>query len=227
MFIALVTGSYKGIGLQIVKELLAKNYHVIMTAKDLSKAEPVFLKLKSSHQNLSLYQLDVRDMKNIDTVIHTIELEFNRLDVLINNAGVFSTPETSQSSPEEVLNTFNTNTLAPFYLCQMAIPLMKKNNYGRIVNISSGMGQLSEMEQGYPAYRISKTALNAVTKIFSKEHKNILVNSVCPGWVRTDMGGPNAPRDVVKGAQTPVWLATLKDNGPTGKFFRDLEEIPW
>jgi NAD(P)-dependent dehydrogenase (short-subunit alcohol dehydrogenase family) len=106
---------------------------------------------------------------------------------------------------------------------------MKKNNYGRVVNMSSGMSQLSDMNGGYPGYRISKTSINALTRILNDELQsyNILVNSVCPGWVKTSMGGPQATRSVEQGAETAVWLATLPDDGPRGKFFRDRKEIPW
>jgi len=109
------------------------------------------------------------------------------------------------------------------------MPLMKKRKYGRIVNVSSGMGQLSEMGGGYPAYRISKAALNALTRIVSEELKGegILVNSACPGWVRTEMGGPQGQRTPEQGADTIIWLATLPDDGPTGGFFRDRKPIAW
>src|SRR3989338_11173398 len=121
-----------------------------------------------------------------------------------------------------------TNVYGPLLLCQAIIPLMKKNNYGRIINLSSGLGQLSEMNGGHPAYRVSKTAINALTRILNDELKgeNILVNSVCPGWVKTDMGGPGATRPVEEGAGTAVWLADLPADGPRGKFFRDKNEIP-
>jgi NAD(P)-dependent dehydrogenase (short-subunit alcohol dehydrogenase family) len=106
---------------------------------------------------------------------------------------------------------------------------MRRNGYGRVVNISSGMGQLSDMGGHSPSYRVSKTGLNALTRMLTAElgEENILVNSVCPGWVRTDMGGPNARRSVEQGAETPVWLATLPDDGPRGGFFRDRKPIPW
>jgi NAD(P)-dependent dehydrogenase (short-subunit alcohol dehydrogenase family) len=106
---------------------------------------------------------------------------------------------------------------------------MREQRYGRIVNMSSGAGQLAEMGMGFPAYRMSKSALNALTRITAAELRdaNIKVNAVCPGWVRTDMGGPNAQRSVEQGAETPVWLAALPDDGPTGGFFRDRKPIPW
>ncbi len=125
--------------------------------------------------------------------------------------------------------TLETNIFGPLRLTQAAVPLMRKNGYGRIVNVSSGAGQLIDMGMGFPAYRMSKAALNALTRITAAEVKdtNILVNAVCPGWVRTDMGGPQAERSVEHGAETPVWLATLPDDGPSGGFFRDKLPIPW
>ena len=128
-----------------------------------------------------------------------------------------------------MIATFRTNTLGPYYLTEAVFPLMKKKSYGRVVNISSGMGQLTDMQSGYPAYRLSKAALNAVTRIFSAEGAafGILVNSMCPGWVKTDMGGPNAERTPTQAADTAVWLATLSEKGPTGGFFGDGGRYPW
>ncbi len=125
--------------------------------------------------------------------------------------------------------TMETNVYGPYLLCQALVPLMKKNNYGRIVNISSGLGQLNDMGGGYPAYRMSKTAINVITRILAAElaGTNILVNSMCPGWVKTRMGGEGATRSVEEGADTAVWLSTLPDGGPTGKIFRDRKEVPW
>ena len=123
--------------------------------------------------------------------------------------------------------TFETNTLGPLMVSQALIPLMQGS--GRVVNVSSGMGQLAEMNGGYPGYRLSKAALNALTRILADELEDtsVKVNSVCPGWVKTDMGGPDAPRTPEQGVQTIVWLATLPDDGPTGGFFRDKQPIPW
>jgi NAD(P)-dependent dehydrogenase (short-subunit alcohol dehydrogenase family) len=123
----------------------------------------------------------------------------------------------------------DTNVYGPLLLCQALVPLMEANGLGRIVNVSSGMGQLSDMRSGNPAYRLSKTALNALTGMVAAQvrSRNILVNSMCPGWVRTDMGGLEAPRSVEQGADTAVWLATLPNEGPTGGFFRDRKPIPW
>jgi NAD(P)-dependent dehydrogenase (short-subunit alcohol dehydrogenase family) len=160
------------------------------------------------------------------------------LDILVNNAGVFLDIHGNEdaggasvfnASLETLTATLKTNLYGPLLLAQELTPLMKQQHYGRIVNISSGMGQLSEMEGKSPAYRISKTALNALTRILAAETQgyNILVNSICPGWVRTDMGGPQAERTVEQGVSGIIWAATLPNDGPTGGFFRDGQPIPW
>ncbi len=233
--IALVTGANRGIGLEIGKQLAKKGYLVLLGIRDAKKGLAIEEQFKKNKLNARALILDVTDSKSIDQACQFIKKEFNRLDVLVNNAGIFidssdrNPVSAFETKPKTILDTFETNTMAPFLLCQKLIPLMKQNGYGRVVNISSGLGQLSEMNGGYTGYRISKTALNAVTRIFADETKgqNILVNCVCPGWVKTDMGGPQAERSVEKGAETPVWLATLPNSGPTGKFFRDQEEIAW
>jgi len=158
-----------------------------------------------------------------------------RLDVLINNAGIFI--DSDDADPSTVLTvtpatfeqTMRTNVLGPLILIKAAAPVMQENGYGRIVNLSSGLGQLSDMGGGRPAYRISKAALNALTRTAAGDlaAANIKVNAMCPGWVRTDMGGPHAERSVEKGAETAVWLATLGEDGPTGGLFRDMKPIHW
>ena len=146
-------------------------------------------------------------------------------DILVNNAGIM----TREDSASAIEATFKTNALGPFLLCKVFVPGMVQRGFGRVVNVSSGMGQLSQMNSGYPGYRMSKTALNAVTRMFADEAQgtDILVNSVCPGWVRTDMGGANAARSIEEGADTIVWLATLPEGSPSGGFFRDRKAIAW
>jgi NAD(P)-dependent dehydrogenase (short-subunit alcohol dehydrogenase family) len=149
----------------------------------------------------------------------------------VNNAGI-SNDEGQRGVDADlyrVREALETNLLGAWRLCGVAIPLMQRDNYGRIVNISTGLAALEDMGGGWPGYRVSKTALNALTRILASELRGsgILVNSVCPGWVQTEMGGSAAPRPVEEGADTPVWAATLPKGGPTGGFFRDRRPIPW
>ena len=150
----------------------------------------------------------------------------------MNNAGIMIDPRGSRfldSKLDTYRDTLETNLFGPLQLAQAVVPLMKANRYGRIVNVSSGLGQLAEMGAGTPAYRISKAAINALTRILATEFKesNILVNSMCPGWVRTRMGGTARRARPEQAADTAVWLATLPDDGPTGGFFRDRKAIAW
>ena len=184
-------------------------------------------------------QLDVTNEASRLRCKQFVEKKFGRLDILVNNAGVFLDSDDDDTLPGETsafctsLNilrkTMEVNTFGPFRLCQLFIPLMKNNKYGRIVNVSSRQGGLATMGGGDAAYRISKTALNAVTRIFAAETKgeNILVNSVHPGWVKTKMGGSRAPLTPEQGAETIVWAATLPQGGQTGKFFFEKKEIEW
>ena len=231
--IALVTGANRGIGLETSRQLAAQGYHVVMGSRDLERGRKAARDLAARGlPDVEAVQPDVSDESSIDEALASVFRAHGRIDVLVNNAGVYldegfdSTFETSREVLEE---TFETNVLGPFQLCQRVIPGMIDRGYGRVVNLSSGMGQLSEMNGGAPAYRISKTAINAVTRIFSEEAKgsDVLVNSVCPGWVKTDMGGESAELSVEEGADTVVWLATLPEDGPTGAFFRERKRIDW
>jgi NAD(P)-dependent dehydrogenase (short-subunit alcohol dehydrogenase family) len=172
--------------------------------------------------------IDVGDSKSIDRCVAKLEKDGVAVDVLVNNAGVYP-PGTVLSSPEEAFReTMEVHYFGPLRLCRALIPHMQKRKYGRIVNVSSGSGSFGEGLEGPAAYCISKATLNAFTfKLAEVAGPHIKVNTVCPGWVRTRMGGWNASRGVIKGAETIVWLATLDDDGPSGKFFRDKKEIPW
>lgn len=229
--IALVTGANRGLGLETARQLALKGYHVLLAARNESKAKEAAEKLvKLTRGTVTPVQLDVTSAQDIEKLATWISKEFGKLDVLVNNAGILKSEGSALTSDvSEIRQTLETNLYGPFQLMQKLIPLMRKNGYGRVVNVSSGMGQLSEMNGGYASYRVSKTALNALTRIFSEdaEDPGIKVNSVCPGWVKTDMGGAGADRDVEEGADTIVWLATLPENGPTGGFFRDREPIEW
>lgn len=233
--VAVVTGANRGIGFETCRQLAKREIQVILTSRDEAKGKVAAEKLQAEGLDVSYHPLDVADSESIERLAQFIKSEFGRIDILVNNAGVFLDSKENPSGSIFDLNistlhkTLETNALGSLLLCQALIPLMKEHNYGRVVNVSSGAGQLSDMNSGYPSYRISKTALNAVTRIVGNELKgtNILVNSVCPGWVKTDMGGSNAPRTPEQGADTIVWLATLPDDGPTSGFFRDRKPIPW
>jgi NAD(P)-dependent dehydrogenase (short-subunit alcohol dehydrogenase family) len=230
--IAVVTGANRGLGFETSRQLAKQGIQVILTSRDEAKGKSAVEKLQSEGLNVLYCQLDVADANSVRNLAEFIRDRFGYLDILVNNAGKLidswtaSVFDTKISTLQE---TIETNLYGPFYLCQALIPLMKVHKYGRVVNVSSGAGQLSDMQSGYPAYRMSKTALNALTRILANElqGKNILINSVCPGWVKTDMGGSNATRTVEEGVETIVWLATLSDGSPSGLFWRDRQPIDW
>ena len=227
--VALVSGGNRGIGREVARQLEGLGYTVVIGSRDLARGKKAAEELG---EHVVAVQLDVTDNESIERSIASIGDEFGRLDVLVNSAGIIGggwSTSAVDSNLDEVREVLDTNLFGAWRLTQAALPLMRQNGYGRIVNISSGMGQLSDMGGHSPAYRVSKTGLNALTRMLTAElaEENILVNSVCPGWVRTDMGGSNATRSVEDGADTPVWLATLPDDGPRGGFFRDREPIPW
>jgi NAD(P)-dependent dehydrogenase (short-subunit alcohol dehydrogenase family) len=231
--VAVVTGANRGIGLEICRQLARRGgIRVVLTARNETKGKAAAGQLRDEGLEVDFHELDVTSEKSVKTLVGWLEGTCKRCDILVNNAGILADPRGSRfldSRPATFRQTLDTNVFGPLLLCQALLPLMKRNRYGRIVNISSGQGQLSEMGAGTPAYRISKTALNALTRVLAAEFagSGILVNSMCPGWVRTDMGGPGAPRTVEQGADTAVWLATLPNDGPNGGFFRDRKPIAW
>jgi NAD(P)-dependent dehydrogenase (short-subunit alcohol dehydrogenase family) len=226
--VALVSGGNRGIGLEIVRQLAGRGITVILGSRDEEQGRAAAEGLSGA---VVVKQLDVADEKSVDRLGASIEEEFGRLDILVNNAGISNDDGQRGVSADldRVREALDANLFGAWRLCELAIPLMRRHGYGRIVNVSSGMGALEDMGGGSPGYRISKTALNALTRILASELRgsSILVNSVCPGWVQTDMGSTRAPRPVEEGADTPVWAATLSNNGPTGGFFRDRRPIPW
>jgi NAD(P)-dependent dehydrogenase (short-subunit alcohol dehydrogenase family) len=227
--VALVSGGNRGIGHEVARQLAGLGYTVAIGSRDLVRGEQAAEELGD---HVFAFQLDVTDAESIERCVAAIDKEFGRLDVLVNNAGIIGGGWSTSAVDidlDEVRDLLETNLFGAWRLTQAALPLMRRNGYGRVVNISSGMGQLSDMGGHSPSYRISKTGLNALTRMLTAElgEENILVNSVCPGWVRTDMGGRSARRSVEQGAETPVWLATLPDDGPRGGFFRDRQPIPW
>ena len=231
--VAVVTGANRGIGLEICRQLgRRQDVRVVLTARDETKGRAAAMQLRGDGVDVDFREPDVTSEKGIRALADWLAATYARCDILVNNAGIVADPRGSRfldSKPETYRQALDTNVFGPLLLSQAIVPIMKRNRYGRIVNVSSGQGQLSDMGAGTPAYRISKTALNALTCVLAAELQGsgILVNSMCPGWVRTDMGGPGAPRTVQQGADTAVWLATLPDDGPNSGFFRDREPIAW
>ena len=233
--LAVVTGANRGIGLETCRQLAELGIKVVLTSRSIDEGQAAADALSSQGLDVRFHPLDVKDDASVLRLADFLRAEYGRLDILVNNAGVFLDASGPTGNGASVFNTeialirdtLETNTFGPMRVTKALVPLMQGR--GNVVNLSSGMGQLSEMEGQYPAYRVSKTALNALTRIFADElaDTGIRVNALCPGWVRTDMGGPDATRSVAQGAETAVWLATLNADGPSGGFFRDKAPIPW
>jgi len=237
--VALVTGANRGLGFEIARQLADLGITVIIGSRDLEKGEAAAESLANDRRMVHNRHLDVTQATTIQAAIGSIIDQYGRLDILVNNAGIMIDSETTILELDLTMfqNTLETNALGPLLLCQACIPYMQENNYGRIVNVASTLGSLTDIatpDSAYsvilsPAYRLSKTLLNGLTVLIAKELRetNILVNSACPGWVRTRLGGDQAPLMPAQGAETPVWLATLPDDGPRGGFFREKRPIPW
>jgi NAD(P)-dependent dehydrogenase (short-subunit alcohol dehydrogenase family) len=229
--IALVTGANRGIGFEVCRQLAERDFLVLFTARDAAKARSAAKKL-GNVGTVEPLTLDAAAAPSIQKAAAEVASRYNHLDVLGNNAGInYDTWETVENADINgtVMETITTNLLGPWRVCQAFLPLLRKSQAGRIVNVSSESGSHAEMGGGPPAYQVTKAALNALTRTLAGElrESRILVNAVCPGWVATDMGGASAPRPVSEGAAGIVWAATLPDNGPTGGFFRDGKPLPW
>jgi NAD(P)-dependent dehydrogenase (short-subunit alcohol dehydrogenase family) len=227
---ALVTGANKGIGLEVARQLGSKGFHVLVGARNLENGRKATEVLRKNGAKATVIPLDVSSSESIGNAVAFVSAAADHLDVLINNAGVILEGDNSitQLDPETAIKTFQTNTLGPLLVTQAFLSLLAKSKSPRVINVSSGGGQLADgMETWAPAYCLSKTALNAVTCLFAAALPNFSINSVCPGWVRTDMGGANATRSVEEGADTIVWLATEAPTNLTAKFLRDRKVIAW
>ena len=226
--IALVTGANKGIGLEVVRQLATDGWRVFLTGRSLAAVRKAASPLGSS---VVPVPLDITSRISIEAAFSVVSQAVNHLDVLVNNAGILDHDEGSvfELHPQRLRRMFETNTIGPLLVSQTFLPLLRKSASGRIINVSSGAGQLSDMGTWAPAYSISKTALNGVTGQFAAalRDSNIAMNSVCPGWVKTDMGGHEAPLTVEQGGDTIVWLATEAPQSMTGLFIRDRKPIPW
>jgi NAD(P)-dependent dehydrogenase (short-subunit alcohol dehydrogenase family) len=219
--VALVSGASRGIGAEIARELAADHGFLVFAGARNPGSAP-------EGDGLVPIRLDVTDRATIEEARDRIESEAGRLDALINNAGVYGDAiGAADYDLERAHEVLEVNTFGPWRLIQAFLPLLGASKAPRIVNVSSGAGQLSDMNGGRAAYRLSKAALNALTRTLASDERWLKVNTMCPGWVRTDMGGSAAPRSVEQGADTAVWLATLPGDGPSGDFFRDRKPIPW
>jgi NAD(P)-dependent dehydrogenase (short-subunit alcohol dehydrogenase family) len=229
--VALVSGANRGIGREVARQLAERGYEVLLAARDGGKASAAAAELEeSTGGSVRAVTLDVADPASIAEAAERVGNEPGRLDVLVNNAGIGSDFGVSGTEPDfdAMQRALDTNFLGAYRLTIALLGLLRESAHPRIVNVSSGMGGVAEMGGWSPGYRVSKAAMNAMTRILSTELKDegILVNSACPGFVNTDMGGPmGASKPVEEGASGIVWLATLADDGPTGGFFRDGKPV--
>lgn len=242
--VVVVTGASAGIGKEVARGLVRRNAHVVLACRDLARGEAARADLARGDaawhgpgpdelgRRLEVALLDAADRASIAAFAAGVAARHGRLDVLVNNAGVLPDPKGARAAtvaPAVLREALETNAVGALAVAQACVPLMHRGGYGRIVNVSSELGQLESMGSGTPAYRVSKAALNAITRTLAAElaGTNVKVNAMSPGWVRSDMGGPSAPRTLEQGADTAVWLATLPDDGPSGGFFKDRSPIAW
>jgi NAD(P)-dependent dehydrogenase (short-subunit alcohol dehydrogenase family) len=223
---ALITGSSRGIGFEVAKQLAARDFRVIVTSRNEKSAAAAAAKIG---RGAIAHVLDASDAASIGELGEWIRDDVGQLDVLVNNAAILLGEGDSilDTSAETFETTLRTNALGPLLVTQSLAALLRSSKSARVVNVSSGAGQISKMTGYAPAYSISKATLNAITVMLAHALPHARVNCVDPGWVRTDMGGPHATRSVEEGAETIVWLATLPDDGPTGGFFHDRRRIAW
>ncbi len=229
--IALVTGANRGIGLETARQLARRGFHVVVAARNPEGGQWAAKTICESGGKATFLPLDVSRSESVRATATEFAGIADHLDVLINNAAIY--PDQGVSvltvSRDLLIDTFQTNTFGPLEVTQAFLPFLRKGAAARVINVSSGYGQLDGLSPHVPSYCLSKLALNGLTIMLAQALKpyGIAVNAVDPGWVRTDMGGPGAPRPVEKGADTIVWLAAEAPQALTGKFFRDREEIPW
>jgi NAD(P)-dependent dehydrogenase (short-subunit alcohol dehydrogenase family) len=226
--IALVTGANRGIGFEVVRQLAQRGFTTVLGSRDLEKGRAAAEALDGLE--VDPRRLDVADADSVRELASGLQDDYGRLDVLVNNAAIlYDTWESGIEADLDVVhNALETNLFGAWRTAQACLPLLRRSQHGRVVNVSSGSGSISDMGAGAPAYSVSKAALNALTRILAAELRRdgILVNAVCPGWVATDMGGPGG-RPVEQGARSIVWGVLLPDDGPSGGFFRDGRQLDW
>ena len=227
---ALVTGANKGIGHEVARQLVAKGFQVFVGARNAKAGRKAAEEIAKKSGKATFLEIDVADNDSVVKAASEFSNMSDHLDVLVNNAGIIVDGDNAilEISDDLFRKTLETNTLGPLRVTRAFSPLLRKSKAPRVINVSSGGGQLTGGADGWaPAYCISKTALNGVTVQLEAALPKFAVNSVCPGWVRTEMGGENASRSVEEGAETIVWLASEAPQDLTGKFLRDRNEIPW
>jgi NAD(P)-dependent dehydrogenase (short-subunit alcohol dehydrogenase family) len=227
---ALITGANKGIGREVAQQLAAKGFHVVVGARNAKAGRKAAEEIANRGGKATFLEIDVADNDSVTTAAREFSKIADHLDVLVNNAGIIVDGDNAilEIRDELFRKTLETNTLGALRVTHAFAPSLRKSKTPRVINVSSGGGQLTGGADGWaPAYCISKTALNGVTVQLAAALPKFAVNSVCPGWVRTEMGGENASRSVEEGADTIVWLAAEASQELTGKFLRDRKEIPW
>lgn len=234
--IALVTGANRGLGKEVARQLAELGARVVLTARDPERCERAATELRSRDLEVHAHPLDVTRADEVDAIATWIESKLGAVDVLINNAAVYlddprrsTNAQPTEPDAELLRSTLEVNVIGPFRLIRRFLPSMKRRNYGRVVNVSSGMGRTVELDSDAQCYRLSKSALNAMTRMVALEVEqyDIRVNAVCPGWLRTRMGGESAPRDVQMGAHGVVIAASIPAGGLNGWLLRDGERFGW
>ncbi|MFD0695306.1 SDR family oxidoreductase [Paenibacillus sp. GCM10027628] len=229
--IALVTGGNRGIGYEMCKQLAERGFHVLLAGRTAAAGREAARMIAHSGLDVSFVEMDIDDPKSIFAAADLVREQYGRVDVVVNNAAIYldEGERLAETELPVLERTMRTNFLGAYYVVRAFLPFMQEQNYGRIVNISSGYGEYSAMDsEGTGAYKLSKLALNGMTRLLAAEIKgDIKINAVCPGWVRTEMGGPSAPRSAEQAAASILWLTQLDSDGPSGGFFRDRKRIDW